>query len=338
MKTEFKNIDLIKASKSYAGLQGVVTEAGILQRAYFYYLLLVLFTFGGLFVSMFAIFRLDNYFYIILACLSFTFFSVQLGGLMHDSGHRAVFSKAGNNDILGYICGAFLGMVYDNWKLRHNAHHAHPNQEEEDPDIEFPFIATSKELFQKKKGLERMLIRYQAFYFYPLGAIISFSNRLGASSYFLKKPFLDNWWKILIYALGIFFLFPLPFIIFAPVKAILVFSLIHITSGMYLANCFAPNHKGMPEVRRGMKLSFLEQQIVTSRNVQGGYLTDTILLGLNYQIEHHLFPNCPRNKLKKITPYVKKICRDLGLQYSCVNFVETNKIIVRELHSVALGA
>lgn len=335
-KPDFKNIDIIRASKTYAKLSSDLTSQGILDRSYIYYFFLTLASFGGIIFSMYAIFIANGWLFLTLACLGFTFFSVQLGGLMHDSGHKAVFKSVKNNDILGYLCGGFLGMVYDNWKIRHNAHHAKPNQEDEDPDIEFPFLATSHELVKKKKGLERKLIKYQAFYYYPLQAIISFSNRLGASSYFFKKPFLVNWWKILLYAIGIIVLFPLPFILFSPAKALFVFLLIHITSGIYLANCFAPNHKGMPEVRRGMKLSFLEQQIMTSRNVQGGLVTDTLLLGLNYQVEHHLFPNCPRNKLKLITPYVKKVCKQLGLQYSSVNFVQTNKIIVSELQAVAL--
>lgn len=336
-KGEFKNIDIKKASKYYAKLSTNVNKAGILDRSYAYYASICTLTIFGFLISAFAIYYLSNLIQLAVACLGFTFFSVQIAGIMHDSGHRAIFKKAQNNDILGYICAFFLGMVYDNWKVRHNLHHARPNQEDEDPDVEFPLLATSKELYQKKKGVEKFMIKFQAFYYYPLGGIISISNRLGASSYFLKKPFSKNSWKILIYSAGIFFLFPLPFILFDPMKAIFVFLLVHITSGIYLANCFAPNHKGMPEVKKGMKLSFLEQQIATSRNVQGGVFTDTLLLGLNYQIEHHLFVNCPRNKLKLISPYVKGVCRDLGLEYASVNFVETNKIIIKELYAVTFS-
>jgi len=71
--------------------------------------------------------------------------------------------------------------------------------------------------------------------------------------------------------------------------------------------------------------------------VEGGFLTDIILVGLNYQIEHHLFTNCPRNKLKLITPYVKRLCKRLGLDYCEVNLLETNKIIVKELHKASLS-
>jgi delta8-fatty-acid desaturase len=62
------------------------------------------------------------------------------------------------------------------------------------------------------------------------------------------------------------------------------------------------------------------------------------MIGLNYQIEHHLFTHCPRNKLKLLTPYVKRICKKYGLEYTDVGIVETNKIILRELNEVALSA
>ena len=57
---------------------------------------------------------------------------------------------------------------------------------------------------------------------------------------------------------------------------------------------FAPNHKGMPTIAPEEELDFLRRQVLTSRNVRGGLLTDFALGGLNYQIEHHLFPSMPR--------------------------------------------
>ena len=81
----------------------------------------------------------------------------------------------------------------------------------------------------------------------------------------------------------------------------------------------------------------MEHQIITSRNLKGAFLTELFFIGLNLQIEHHLFTNCPRNKLKLITPYVKKLCHDLGLEYREVGLVATNKIILNELKQVLLS-
>jgi fatty acid desaturase len=323
-----------ESTAAYARLKATIVAQGILDRSYRFYAALCAFAFGGFAVSAWAIFSLESYGYLALACLAFSFFSVQLGGLMHDCGHRAVFSRVGNNDVLGYVCAALLGMVFDNWKSRHNAHHAHPNQEDLDPDMEIPFIATSDELYRAKGGFQRWLVRYQAFYYYPLGAIVSFSNRLGSITYFLKDPSARNLWKFSIWGAGVAVLFVSPFVVFPLEKAAFVFGLVHVSSGVYLMNCFAPNHKAMPQVGKDEVMSFFEQQVITSRNVRGGFLTDLMLVGLNYQIEHHLFPSTPRNKLKLLKPHVEAACRELGVEYTESGFIETNRVLVRALRDV----
>jgi fatty acid desaturase len=129
-----------------------------------------------------------------------------------------------------------------------------------------------------------------------------------------------------------------PFALFSIEKALFVFSLVHVSTGVYLANCFAPNHKGMPRVENGVAISFLEQQVITARNVSGGWLTDFLLGGLNHQVEHHLFPGTPRNKLRPLRPYVRRMCEEMGLQYTDVSLIETNRVLLRELSAVARSA
>ena len=160
---------------------------------------------------------------------------------------------------------------------------------------------------------------------------MSFSNRLGSLSYFRRNPSHESFWRLCVYLPAIAILFVVPFVVFPPEKAAFVFLLVHITTGIYLANCFAPNHKGMPVVARDAELSFIEQQVTTSRNVRGGLLTDLLLLGLNHQIEHHLFPSCPRNKLHLLKPYVLRACEELGLEFVEESFIETNRSILRHL-------
>jgi hypothetical protein len=89
--------------------------------------------------------------------------------------------------------------------------------------------------------------------------------------------------KLAVYLCGFSLLFVAPFVLFSVEKALFVFFVVHVTSGVYLANCFAPNHKGMPWVESRVPISFLEQQVITARNVSGGRLTDFLLGGLNHQ-------------------------------------------------------
>ena len=78
--------------------------------------------------------------------------------------------------------------------------------------------------------------------------------------------------------------------------------------GLYLGCSFAPNHKGMPTLSQADGLDFLRSQVLTSRNVRGSRLVDFLLGGLNYQIEHHLFPNMPRPNLRRAQPLVRAFC------------------------------
>jgi fatty acid desaturase len=83
------------------------------------------------------------------------------------------------------------------------------------------------------------------------------------------------------------------FLVLPPVKAITFILVQQGLFGLYLGASFAPNHKGMPILAAADKSDFLRRQVLTSRNVRGGWLTDLALGGLNYQIEHHLFLPCP---------------------------------------------
>jgi fatty acid desaturase len=118
-------------------------------------------------------------------------------------------------------------------------------------------------------------------------------------------------------------------------KAIIAVPVVSFVSGFYLANVFAPNHKGMPQLKKDVAYSFFEQQVVTSRNVRCGLILDYILLGLNYQVEHHLFPGASRGQMKNLHTLVEKACRENGMPIVEMNIIETNKFILSELKVVA---
>lgn len=81
-----------------------------------------------------------------------------------------------------------------------------------------------------------------------------------------------------------------------PAWQALVFVLIHkAATGMYLGLVFAPNHKGMLITEHDNDMDFLHRQVLTARNVYANPFVDAWYGGLNYQIEHHLFPSMPRS-------------------------------------------
>ena len=100
---------------------------------------------------------------------------------------------------------------------------------------------------------------------------------------------------------------------------------------------FAPNHKGMPIIPPRTRLDFLRRQVLTSRNVRGGLFTDVALGGLNYQIEHHLFPNMPRSVLRRAQPLVRAHCAELSASpYTETSLIGSYVTVLRHLND--LGA
>ena len=102
------------------------------------------------------------------------------------------------------------------------------------------------------------------------------------------------------------------FLVLSPVKAVVFILVQQGLFGLYLGCSFAPNHKGMPILDAADRSDFLRRQVLTSRNVRGGWLTDFALGGLNYQIEHHLFPSMPRPNLRRSQALIGAFCPTAG--------------------------
>jgi fatty acid desaturase len=108
--------------------------------------------------------------------------------------------------------------------------------------------------------------------------------------------------------------------------------------GFYMGASFAPNHIGMPIVDRDSRLDFLDKQVLTARNVSGGWWMTGLMGGLNYQIEHHLFPSMPRPHLARARVLVRAHCAEQNVPYTETGFVESYRIVVAYLNRVGLAA
>ncbi len=324
--------------REYIKLKNKIEASGILDRSYFYYSFLFLSDILFLSLTVVGIFVAQNLIQVAVLAALFGFFAVRMGGLMHDAGHRAIFNSERNNDIAGYFFGTLAVIAFAGWKTSHNAHHANPNQEDEDPNVEIPLLSFNIDRYKSKKGLAKIIRKYQMYMYYPLVFGVGFGMRIADIFYFKQTFKISKLWQLEIFLIAFFILYLTPFLFFEPLKALIVVLVANIVTGLYFSSIFAPNHKGMYEPKKGEKLSFLKHQIITSRNIYANPITDYIFMGLNYQIEHHLFPMCPRNKLKLITPYVLQICSEQKLEYSKVSFVRSNQIILQSLRDVVVEA
>ena len=106
--------------------------------------------------------------------------------------------------------------------------------------------------------------------------------------------------------------------------------------GLYMGSSFAPNHIGMPLVSPKLKLDFLRRQVLMSRNITGGPPMSIFMGGLNYQIEHHLFPSMARPHLRKIQPLVSAYCAAEGVPYTQTSLWQAYRTVISYLNTVGL--
>ena len=331
---QYRKFSLRDGAKIYTELREEVLKNGLLNRSYGHYAIQITAIYTGFITSLVAIYFTQNPLLFLLLSFAFAFFSVQIAGLVHDSGHRAIFASPKFNDLAGHFFASTVGSAYGNWKISHDRHHANPNQDGFDPDVEVPFSFT-QERFKNSKGLAKLVARYQAYAYYPLGTLTSLSVRFKKMTYFRENWGPKVYGQVILFTIFAFIHFSFPLVLFGITKGLLFLIIVTLIEGFYLFNIFAPNHKGMPEVGKDVQFSFFEHQIITARNIKGSSLIDYLYLGLNYQIEHHLFPNMPRNNLRKIVPFVKQFCKKHGIEYTETNAFESNVIIFNEMREIS---
>jgi fatty acid desaturase len=121
------------------------------------------------------------------------------------------------------------------------------------------------------------------------------------------------------------------FLVLPPGMAVAFLTVHQCLFGVYLGSIFAPNHKGMPILTGKDRPDFLRRQVLTSRNVRGGWFTDLVLGGLNHQIEHHLFPSMPSSHLKAQV-LVRRYCEELGVAYLETGLITSYRQALASLH------
>jgi fatty acid desaturase len=264
--------------------------------------------------------------------------SGQLAFSSHDVGHGQGGRSRPANDLLGLVmANGLVGVSFGWWIDKHNRHHGHPNQQDRDPDIGTGVFVWTPEQGRRRQGLGRRLARHQAAFFFPMAALEALHLHV-ASALALpqRRPGRRSVEGALLGAhlvLGLGLLLA----VMSPVKA-LVFVAVHQgLLGLQLGSAFAPNHKGMPVFAADEKPSFVQRQVITSRNIRGGWLIDFALGGLNHQIEHHLFPAMPRANLRRCRPIVRDFCAERGLPYEEVSLLTSYARVLRSLRLAGAG-
>ncbi|MHA7140328.1 acyl-CoA desaturase [Arthrobacter sp. Bz4] len=325
---------------SYATLLKQVRKEGLLNRRRRFYVSV----FAALALTMgaawtgFALLG-DTWFQLLIAAVLGVVFT-QIAFLAHEASHRQIFKTRGANDWSGRILAAgVVGISYQWWMNKHTRHHNDPNVVGKDPDIEIDTISFIEEDAAKAKGLHAWITRRQGYLFFPLLTFEGLNlHAKSIGTLFRPGAVQGRWIELALLAirfgayLGVLFWF-------LPVGMAFAFIGVQMAVfGIYMGASFAPNHKGMPIIPKNSKLDFFQKQVLTSRNIRGGNFVNNAFGGLNFQIEHHLFPDMPRPHLRKAALIVREHCERLKVPYTEVGVAASYGAVVSYLNRVGLAA
>ncbi|MFD4432335.1 fatty acid desaturase family protein [Nocardia sp. NPDC058497] len=323
------------ADGDYARLLRRISDAGLMNRRPGYYAVRLGLA-GVAFAAGWAAFVLvgDSWWTLLVAgFMAVTFAQIAL--VMHDVAHRQVFRLRQPTELAGRLVGnAGIGLGYGWWQDKHTRHHANPNHEELDPDVAPDILVWSQQQARASRGLPRLIGRAQAFLFFPLLLLEGLNLHVAGVRALGNRSVKHRGWEGAL-LLGHFALYLAALFAVLPADKALAFFAVHQgLFGLYMGCIFAPNHKGMPTLTGNDRPDYLRRQVLTSRNVRGGALVDLALGGLNYQIEHHLFPSMPTPNLRHAQPIVRDYCLEIGVLYHETGLISSYREALRHLHHV----
>lgn len=324
---------------SYAELRQIIKARGLLERQPRRALFRLLATDALLVLSVALLLTVHVFWLQLLNALLLAFVTTQLGFNGHDAGHRQSFNSTRVNDLVGLIHGNLgVGMSFSWWLDKHNRHHSHPNELDTDPDIDIPLLSFTEEDAANKRGALRFVAAHQALFFIPLLALVGLDLQRASISFILRGKARYPRTESLLLLAHIAGYLALVFTALPWWQALVFIAIHQLASGLYLGSVFAPNHKGMLITERSCRLDFLPRQVLTARNVRGNAFIDMWYGGLNYQIEHHLFPTMARGHLAEARRVTKAYCEEHALTYHETGMTRSYVEILSFLHETGAPA
>ena len=257
----------------------------------------------------------------------------QIGLLAHDAAHHQILGSARANQLLAlFLFDGVVGLSLAWWQRKHGRHHRRPNHPDDDPDAAAFVLAYSEEQALRIPSGQRWIVRRQALLFLPLLMLEGFHLRLESFRSVLRGA--GRYPRAEVLALAVHFAGYLSILFwrFGATPTLLFVVVHHVAMGVYLGLVFAPNHIGMRMSADDDGLDFVRTQVLTTRNITPGRIVDYLFGGLNYQIEHHLFPHMPRPHLRAARRIVRRFCRDRDIPYRERSAVGAYAEVLASLH------
>jgi delta8-fatty-acid desaturase len=289
---------------------------------------------------------------VFLAC-----FWQQMAFVGHDMGHNAVSHDWTTDNNIGLFVGNLttgIGIAW--WKRSHNVHHVCCNSIEHDPDIQhMPIFAVTPEIFKRfwstyhAKWVEmdaaaRLLLPYQHWLFYPVMGFARFN--LYAQSWLLLLSGERLHHKKLEMLCLVLFACWLSLLVYSmPTQSNyerLAYILVsHILAGvLHVQICLS--HFAM-ETYHGFaynddKDEWFRMQLATSLNIDCYPWMDWFHGGLQFQVEHHLWPRLPRHELRYAQKLVQEFCHEHNVEYHNLPWVEAQRQLIASMRETAKKA
>ncbi|HIK78601.1 MAG TPA: acyl-CoA desaturase [Candidatus Poseidoniales archaeon] len=253
-------------------------------------------------------------------------FSTTLAMTGHEGIHSsACNSRAGNLSLSTIVFPLFCGMSMEYWREKHNVkHHSFPNVVDKDPDIHGWPIAFSSVDYERSGAILKFFQKHlQGYYFWPITLLAAHSMRIEGIRFLAKHPFnaskktrFNRVWLLDCSMIVLHFFLWLVVPILAGITWWMVlgfYGILWAFVGLFLSMIFIVGHAAQPIIYEADENWRL--QIETGRRIKMGPIGRFFFVGLDYQIEHHLFPSASHFSLPKIAPSVKKYAEENGWNY-----------------------
>ena len=351
-----------EATIAFRDLTKKIEQADLFETDYtFYYNKMAVFIAMFLFV-MAGVLLSDRLLVHALAGILLGMFWQQMAFIGHDLGHNSITHNRTIDSYLGLFVGNFCtGISIGWWKRSHNVHHIVTNSCEHDPDIQHLPIFAIDRLFLKTKvfstfynrflpepGHGHVLVHYQHWLYYPIMSVARFNlyvqsltHALGVGAYNWKERLWNR--NLQIATLLGFWTWLITLTMQLPTwkSRVTFFMLAHMVAGILhvqitLSHFPMPTYSGVTYDKPAN--GFLRTQLAGSLNIDCSPWMDWFHGGLQFQVEHHLWPRLPRHNLRLIKPLLLEFCLAHGLQYHQATFFEANYIMLCKLKEMAKTA
>jgi len=280
----------------------------------------------------------------------------QLAGLGHDLGHSGVTHNFHTDHFIGSILSAFMGLSVGWWKSDHNTHHVVCNAVEHDPNIQhMPILAITDKIYEKpfwdtyhKKtvgmdAIARFLVSYQHIVFYPFMALARWNLYVQGIIFLLSDVDKKHYKFTELTGIGVYFswMFALAFSMPTNLESFGWIMVSHAVAGILhvqivLSHWSMETYKGSPYTSKNTEWYLM--QLRTTLNVDTWEWFDFAHVGLQFQVEHHLYPRLPRHNLRKARKLVKAIAEKHEIHYHEPGFFAANIEMFGALKDAAMGA